>query len=216
MKLHWSHVTYRFSGIQIAVKYRIDQVTAALMIVVLCPLLALIAIAILIDNGKPVFFRQTRLGVDAQPFRIWKFRTMVNGADDLLDKEGVPKAPRVTWTGKFLRWTSLDELPNLLNIAAGQMSFVGPRPTLTAYWEHYSREQRQRFRMRPGVTGLAQVSGRNLLPLSERIRLDNEYIDEYSLWKDLGILARTLLVVVRREGMTLDRNPSSDDLTSTD
>lgn len=139
---------------------------------------------------------------------------MVQDADRLLDRRGrVGAIPRVTRIGRFLRATSLDELPQLFNILRGEMSFIGPRPGLPEHYARYSDEQRRRYAVRPGITGLAQVNGRNTLPWSQRIRWDLHYIDNYSLWLDLRILLRTIHVVVTGKGVVLDRNPDQvDDL----
>jgi lipopolysaccharide/colanic/teichoic acid biosynthesis glycosyltransferase len=198
---------------QIAVKHALDRVSAALLLVALAPLFAVVAAAVKIGDGGPVLFHHTRPGEDASPFEVLKFRTMVVDADRLLDAEGRPVGDRVTRVGRVLRSTSLDELPQLVNILRGEMSFVGPRPAIPEHVARYTEEQMRRLRMRPGITGLAQVNGRNTLPWSERIRLDNDYIDGYSLALDARILLATISVVVRREGIAPDRNPGDvDDL----
>lgn len=201
-------------SIQLGIKYFIDRCVAAVLIIVLAPLMAIVAIFVWLDDRGPVFFRQHRMGFNAKPFSIWKFRTMVEDADRLLDDQGhVVNVARVTRVGRLLRKTSLDELPQLFNIVGGQMSFVGPRPGLPEHYTRYSPVQRRRYSVRPGVTGLAQVNGRNSLPWSERIRLDLKYIDEYSLLLDLKILLRTIWVVSTGHGIVLDRNPEQvDDL----
>lgn len=183
-------------------------------LVLAVPLMAVVAVLVKLQDGGPVFFRQLRLGKGAVPFRIWKFRTMVVGADALLVDGCVPDgASRLTRVGRLLRSTGLDELPQLINILRGEMSFVGPRPTLPEHLHRYTAEEKRRFGVRPGVTGLAQVSGRNLLPWSERLRRDCAYVDGCSLWLDARILAKTVKVVLTREGVVLDRNPESvDDL----
>jgi lipopolysaccharide/colanic/teichoic acid biosynthesis glycosyltransferase len=139
---------------------------------------------------------------------------MIPDADTLLDAQGrVGGINRITRVGHWLRLTRLDELPQLINILKGEMSFVGPRPVLPSHLNRYTEFQKQRFRMKPGVTGLAQINGRNQLKWSERIRLDVEYINTYSLALDVRILIRTTGVVFRREGISLDRNPEQvDDL----
>lgn len=195
------------------VKYGLDRVVATAVLVVLTPALAAIAVAIKIDDGGPVLFRQERLGLNGRPFRVLKFRTMVVDADRYLDAMGRPTRERVTRVGRFLRSTSLDELPQLLNVIAGQMSLIGPRPALVSHLDRYTPAQRGRLRMKPGVTGLAQVTGRNSLPWSVRIELDNSYIDNYRPGLDAQILARTVYQVLTRSGVALDRNPeTADDL----
>jgi lipopolysaccharide/colanic/teichoic acid biosynthesis glycosyltransferase len=196
------------------IKYFIDRCAAAALIIVLAPLMAVVGTLVWLNDRGPVFFRQYRIGLNGKPFSIWKFRTMVQNADQLLDDKGqVTSAMRITRVGRFLRKTSLDELPQLFNIVRGQMSFIGPRPGLPEHYTRYSSEQRRRYSVRPGVTGLAQVSGRNSLPWSERIRFDLQYIDGYSLLLDVKILLRTLWVVLTGHGIVLDRNPQQvDDL----
>lgn len=197
----------------LSLKYFLDRLLAGLGLVALAPLFLLIALAVKFGDRGPVFFLHPRPGWREQPYRVWKFRTMVVDADKLLDDRGRVTGSRVTRVGKLLRFTSLDELPQLINILRGEMSLVGPRPAIMEHLPRYTPEQRERFRMKPGITGLAQVSGRNQLRWSERIRLDNEYIDDWSLALDLKILLRTLRVVLLREGVALDRNPEQvDDL----
>jgi len=193
---------------QIRIKYGIDRLVALFLTVLLTPILLLIGVVIRAVDGRPVFFRQTRSGLAGRPFRLWKFRTMVIDADELLDQSGSPTTNRLSKTGRLLRATSLDELPNLFNIFMGQMSFVGPRPTLPEQTKLYTHEQRGRLRMKPGITGLAQVSGRNTLPWSRRIELDNQYINTYSLLSDVRIMAKTVAVVLGRKGIVMDRNPN--------
>lgn len=199
------------------VKEWVDRIVAGILLLLLSPLLLLIVVLIKIDDGGPVFFRQERVGRGEQSFRIWKFRTMVPDADALLDGNGRVREDRITRVGKFLRPLSVDELPQLVNVLRGEMSIVGPRPVV---WEHlprYSRRQRRRFLMRPGITGLAQVNGRNTITWSRRLELDVAYVESFSLWLDLLILAKTIPVVLFRRGLVLDRNPEYvDDLPSGD
>jgi lipopolysaccharide/colanic/teichoic acid biosynthesis glycosyltransferase len=185
-----------------------------LLLLLLSPLLAALALAVRLGDRGPVFFLQQRPGLDAKLFKIWKFRTMVPNADRFVDRQGrVTVANRVTPVGRFLRRTSLDELPQLINILLGEMSFIGPRPISLEHLHKLKPAQRQRFRMKPGVTGLAQINGRNTLKWSKRIEYDIEYIERYSLWLDLMILARTVPVVLTGAGIVLDRNPEDvDDL----
>jgi lipopolysaccharide/colanic/teichoic acid biosynthesis glycosyltransferase len=198
--------------LHIGVKHALDRVLALALLVALSPLFGLIALLIRLDDGGPVFFRQARVGRDGKPFVIWKFRTMVPDADRLLDAHGqISDARRITSVGRLLRMTSLDELPQLINILRGEMSFIGPRPGLIEHYPRLTAEQRGRYAMRPGVTGLAQTNGRNTLPWSQRIALDLKYINEYSLWLDLKILVRTVVVVFTARGVVLDRNPEQVD-----
>jgi lipopolysaccharide/colanic/teichoic acid biosynthesis glycosyltransferase len=168
----------------------------------------IIALAVKLEDRGPIFYTQDRLGSAARRFRIWKFRSMVPDADRFLTGDGrVEDTPRVTRVGRILRQTGLDELPQLINILRGEMSIIGPRPVLPSHWDRYTEKQRGRFAMRPGITGLAQVNGRNTLSWSKRIEADLEYIEGYSLYRDLVILLRTFKVVLFREGFVMDRNP---------
>lgn len=195
------------------IKYAADRLVSSALVVALSPVFAGIALAIALDDGRPVLFIQERPGLGARVFPCFKFRTMLKNADDYVDEQGRPTRSRVTRVGKFLRFTSLDELPQLLNMALGHMSLVGPRPPIMLHLRRYDASQMQRFRMKPGLTGLAQISGRNTLKWSRRIELDNEYIDTWTLASDLKILLRTVGVVLRREGVVQDRNPEDvDDL----
>lgn len=194
-------------------KRLIDLLGAAFALVFLSPLLAAIALAIKLEDGGPVFFRQERLGYLAKPFSIWKFRTMIVDADRYLDELGRATRPRLTKVGKLLRFTSLDELAQLFNILRGDMSIVGPRPVLPDHLKHFTETQKRRFAMRPGITGLAQVNGRNQLPWSRRLAYDVEYVDNFTLFLDFKILLKTVRVVLLREGVAIDRNPEEvDDL----
>ena len=168
-------------------------------ILILIPLVILIFF-IRIRIGSPVFFRQIRPGVGGKPFEMIKFRTMTNerGADGQL----LPDAKRLTSFGRFLRSTSLDELPELWNVIKGDMSLVGPRPLLMEYLALYSPEQARRHEVRPGVTGWAQVNGRNAITWEEKFRLDVWYVDHQSLWLDIKILWLTIKKVVMREGIS--------------
>lgn len=199
---------------QIAVKYAQDRVFALLLILILSPVWLAIMLAIKLDDGGPVFFTQDRLGKDGTIFKIYKFRTMIVNADQFLDEQGrVTGKNRITRVGKFLRALSLDELPQLINIFKGEMSVIGPRPVLPSHYPRYTDYQKRRLLMKPGVTGLAQVNGRNTLKWSQRIEYDVWYIEHYSLWLDIKILLKTIKVVLSREGIVMDRNPHEvDDL----
>lgn len=174
-----------------------DRTFALLALLLLAPVLILLALAVALDSRGGVLFKQERIGLLGRRFLILKFRTMVVGAQTMgsgmLVEEG---DPRVTRLGRILRATSLDELPQLWNILAGEMSFVGPRPTLAYQVRQYDALQRQRLRLRPGVTGLAQVSGRKAIPWDDRIRMDLDYLRTVSLGTDLRILVRTVGVVL--------------------
>ena len=197
-----------------AVKRTIDVVGAGLGLVVLSPLLLALALAIRLDSRGPALFRQERLGRGRQPFRVAKFRSMRIDADDALHREYIAQLargevegeglrkltadPRVTRVGRFLRATSLDELPQLLNVLAGDMSLVGPRPALEYELEHYAPDHFARFDVRPGLTGLWQVSGRAELGFTEMLDLDAEYARTQGPLTDLRILVRTPAALVGR------------------
>lgn len=168
--------------------------------VLIVPLLGIITLIILLTEGLPVIFRQPRAGLRGVVFNIYKFRTM----RELYDEQGrlLPDDMRISKLGKFLRAASLDELPELINVLRGEMSWVGPRPLLARYLERYSPEQMRRHETLPGITGWAQVNGRNTLTWEERFRLDVWYVDHWSLGLDIKILALTLWKVIRREGIS--------------
>lgn len=182
------------------VKSAFDRTAALIGLVACSPVIAGIAIGVRISMGSPVFFRQWRPGLGGSPFRLVKFRTMSDARDG--DGNQLPDGQRLTPLGRLLRSWSLDELPQLWNVVRGDMSLVGPRPLLMQYVERYSPEQARRLQVRPGITGWAQVKGRNALDWEERFRLDVWYVDHWSLWLDAKILALTLLSVVRRQGIS--------------
>ncbi|HBI72836.1 MAG TPA: UDP-galactose phosphate transferase [Lachnospiraceae bacterium] len=182
------------------IKRCLDTVGAGLGLIVLFPFLLLIALAIRMKMGGPVLFRQMRPGLRGKPFYMYKFRTMTNkrnAAGELL-----PDEMRLTWLGHFLRTTSLDELPELFNVLKGEMSLVGPRPLLMQYMDRYTPEQARRHEVKPGITGWAQVNGRNAISWEEKFALDVWYVDNRSLWLDIKILAITIWKVFRREGIS--------------
>ena len=175
-------------------------VDLAVLAIVALPALAIgsvCGLAIRLTSRGPVFFRQQRVGMDGRPFTIWKFRTMIDGPDNPV----IPLDSHITRTGRWLRRTSLDELPQLLNVAAGEMSIVGPRPTLAYQVERYDDRQRRRLSVRPGITGLAQIHGRNAIDWASRIDHDLDYIERQSAWLDLRILTATLGAVTRGSGV---------------
>jgi undecaprenyl phosphate N,N'-diacetylbacillosamine 1-phosphate transferase len=187
------------------VKPLLDRAGAAAALVVLSPVLAILAVAVVVDSGRPVFFRQPRLGRDGRPFRMVKFRTMRAGAPAAFLPDGstlVEAAdPRVTRVGRILRETSLDELPQLINVLRGEMSLVGPRPDLVEQRALYDGEDAHKLRVRPGITGLSQVSGRNGLPWRDRLKIDARYARSVSPGLDARIVLRTLGVLARRDGI---------------
>jgi lipopolysaccharide/colanic/teichoic acid biosynthesis glycosyltransferase len=179
-----------------------DLVVGIPLALVASPFLALIAVAIVLESGGPVFYVDQRIGAGGRPFRMLKFRTMVRGAvDQGMGRLVAVSDKRITRVGAALRRWSADELPQILNVLRGDMSIVGPRPTYAEQVARYTDRDRGRLRTKPGVTGLAQVSGRNDLTWRERIDLDLAYIERLSLWLDLGILLRTPLVVIRGIGL---------------
>jgi undecaprenyl phosphate N,N'-diacetylbacillosamine 1-phosphate transferase len=188
--------------LQLALKRVFDLVLSLLGLVVLAPVLALIALCISLDSPGDVFFKLRVAGRDGKPFDQWKFRTMIQNARDTAHRfETSATDPRITHVGRFLRRWSLDELPQLWNVVRGDMSLVGPRPAFLEVAQRYSPEQARRLQMRPGLTGLAQLQGRNLLPWEQRIVLDIAYIDRYSLWLDTKTLWRTIPLLLRGTGV---------------
>ena len=179
-----------------------DISAAALALLILFPVIAVVAWQINRKMGSPVLFRQTRPGLDGKPFEMIKFRTM----KDAVDAQGnpLPDSERLTPFGQFLRSSSLDELPELWNVLKGDMSLVGPRPLLMEYLPLYTPEQYRRHEVRPGVTGWAQINGRNALSWEEKFRLDVWYVDNRSLWLDIKILFLTVKKVVVRDGIRAD------------
>ena len=177
-----------------------DIIAASLALLLLAPVLVVLALFVRLKLGAPIFFRQVRPGRGARPFEMIKFRTMTD--DRGADGELLPDSVRLTSFGRFLRSTSLDELPELINVMKGDMSLVGPRPLLMEYVELYSDEQARRMEVRPGVTGWAQVNGRNALSWDQKFTLDVWYVDNRSIWLDLKILWLTALMVVRRDGIS--------------
>jgi len=183
-----------------AVKRGVDLCGSALGLVILSPLLAAVAVAVRASMGRPVLFCQERPGLGSAPFTLCKFRTM----RDARDAEGrpLPDADRLTRLGRLLRSLSLDELPGFFNVLKGDMSLVGPRPLLPEYLGRYDSEQARRHDVRPGITGWAQVNGRNALEWEEKLRLDVWYVDHQNLLLDLKILFMTFFMIFRREGIS--------------
>lgn len=178
-----------------------DILISGVAALVLLPLLAMVALAVALLLGRPVFFTQLRPGLDGRPFKIVKFRTMI---DQSRAKEGASDAERLTRFGRLLRSTSLDELPELGNVLRGDMSLVGPRPLLVHYLPHYDAFQQRRHEVRPGLTGWAQVNGRNAISWEEKFALDVWYVDHVSFRLDLKILLITLARVLFRHGISAE------------
>ena len=188
--------------LQLSAKRIMDVVLAILGLIVFVPLLLVCAIAIKLNSRGPVFFRLPVAGLRGKGFDQIKLRTMVHGAREIGDRfETSSGDPRITRVGHFLRRWSIDELPQLWNVLRGEMSIVGPRPAFFEIASKYSADQARRLAMRPGLTGLAQVQGRNSLPWPERVELDIFYVQHHSLWLDCEIIARTIPVLFQGEGV---------------
>jgi len=195
------------------IKRILDAGGASAGLVLLSPVIGAAALAVLISLGRPVIFKQIRPGLGGRPFTMYKFRTMTPPNPG--EVYYLTDADRLTKAGRFLRRTSLDELPTLWNVVKGDMSLVGPRPLLMEYLPRYSREQARRHHVRPGITGWAQVHGRQTVPFSERFEMDVWYVDNWSLKLDLRILLRTLGDVVRSSGVVVGQvDDGPEDLSS--
>lgn len=181
------------------VKRILDIILSLLAIIILSPLLIIISILVLIFMGWPILFKQPRSGKNEKIFNMYKFRTMTNKKDK--DGNLLPDDQRLPKFGKILRSTSLDELPELINIIKGDMSFIGPRPLLVKYLPYYTKEEHHRHDVRPGLTGWAQVNGRNLVNWDERFKLDLEYVNNISFLLDLKTIIKTVEIVFKREGI---------------
>ena len=199
--------------LQLGLKRLLDFATSGVVLVLLFPVLGLIAVAVRLFVGSPVFFAQERLGHRGKSFHIYKFRTMA----DTRDSSGqlLPDAQRLARLGRILRRTSLDELPELFNVLGGEMSLVGPRPLLARYQNRYTPEQARRHEAKPGITGLAQISGRNALGWEERFALDVWYVDHWNLWLDTKILVLTAWKVLRGEGISQPGQATAEEFMGT-
>jgi sugar transferase EpsL len=185
-----------------AIKRVVDIVGASVGIILFAPVMLVVSLLVLLTMGRPVLFRQQRPGLRGKPFTLYKFRTM----RDVRTPSGelLPDELRLTTFGKWLRSTSLDELPELFNVLKGDMSLVGPRPLLMEYLPRYSPEQARRHEVKPGITGWAQVNGRNALSWEEKFRMDVWYVDNWNLWLDMKILLLTIWKVLKREGISAE------------
>lgn len=179
-----------------------DVIASAVFLIVLSPLMLVIAALVWANAGSPVIFKQVRPGLHGRPFTLYKFRTMTDARDE--NGRLLPDEQRLTKFGRFLRSTSLDELPELFNVLKGDMSLVGPRPLLMEYLPLYTPEQARRHEVRPGITGWAQVNGRNAISWEEKFKYDVWYVDNWSLWLDLKILFMTIVAVLRRNGISAE------------
>ncbi|KNE18795.1 sugar transferase [Virgibacillus pantothenticus] len=191
-------------------KRPMDFILSLIAIIVLSPLLIVIAILVKTKLGTPILFKQRRPGMNEEIFTMYKFRTMTNEEDD--NGYLLPDSERLTKFGEFLRSTSLDELPELFNILKGDMSIVGPRPLLERYLPYYSKVEKLRHTVRPGLTGLAQVNGRNNLEWSDRLEIDIEYVRNINLLLDLSIILKTITKTIRSEDITVVDKSSIKDL----
>jgi undecaprenyl phosphate N,N'-diacetylbacillosamine 1-phosphate transferase len=191
-----------------------DLTTAALGLALTSPLLAIAALAVRLSSTGPILFRQERVGRDFRPFTIYKFRTMVADAGQRGGLLTAGADPRITRVGRWLRATKIDELPQLINVLKGDMSIVGPRPTLPYQVELYNDFQRIRLLVKPGITGWAQVNGRNAISWEQRIKFDVWYVENWSLWLDVKILLKTVTVVIRKEGLYGEGGVNDDFLSS--
>ena len=193
---------------QMAIKNILSRLIALVSIVILSPIILVVAILIKVNLGSPIFFKQTRIGKDNKEFKMIKFRSMRDGRDkngDLLSDE-----ERLTKFGKFIRSTSLDELPELLNILIGNMAIVGPRPLLIQYLPLYSEEQLTRHNVLPGLTGLAQINGRNAISWTKKFDFDIYYVEHWNLWLDIKIFFMTFKKLFIREGINKEGNVTTE------
>lgn len=191
------------------VKRLLDFFFSLTILTLLLPFLLVVAILIKLDSKGPIIFKQYRIGKNGAIFKVWKFRTMINNAEKLgTGLKTAERDPRITKIGNYLRKLSVDELPQLINILKGDMSFIGPRPAPVQHLEEYSESERGRLEVLPGITGWAQVNGRNKLTWPERIEKDIWYVQNISIWLDTKILFMTLKVVLLSEGVYSGRNDS--------
>lgn len=195
--------------VTVSIKRIFDVVMAIVLLILLFPLLIILALMVRIELGSPILFEQERPGWRGHRFKMYKFRTMT----DDLDENGNLRsdADRLTLFGKFLRNYSLDELPELVNVLRGEMSLVGPRPLLMHYLERYSPEEARRHEVKPGITGWAQVNGRNAISWSEKFKLDVWYVDNWNLALDLKILYLTIVKVLKKEGITQANHATAEE-----
>lgn len=196
-----------------SIKYTVDRLLAAIALILLSPFIGVLAIAIYFQMGSPIIFSQPRGGKDNSVFTFYKFRTMTDERDS--DGKLLPDMERLTPLGEFLRQTSLDELPQLWNVLRGEMSFIGPRPFVAKYLDRYTPDQARRHAVNPGITGWAQINGRNSISWEEKFELDLWYIDRWSLGLDLKILVLTVVKIVSKEGVDEDQNTTSTEFMGT-
>lgn len=191
------------------IKYFVDRLIAAIALLIFSPLILVLAILIRFNLGSPIFFTQQRPGKDGKIFTFYKFRTMTDAKD--ANGNLLSDGDRMTPFGTLLRKSSLDELPQLLNVLKGDMSLVGPRPLMVHYLQLYNSEQARRHEVLPGITGLAQTSGRNTLDWDKRLKLDVAYVDNWSLWLDFKILLATVWKVIKKDGINQEGHATCED-----
>jgi len=191
-----------------------DLILTIPALVVLSPVMLMVAVLVRMRLGAPILFRQQRPGLHGEPFTVYKFRTMMDARD--VKEQLLPDAERLTPFGRFLRSTSLDELPAFWNVVKGEMSLVGPRPLLMQYLERYSPEQARRHEVKPGITGWAQVNGRNTISWEEKFKLDIWYVDNYSFMLDIAILVRTIKNTFKREGINSKTHATMEEFIGED
>lgn len=200
-------------GIQTLVKRLSDIVISVTCLLLLSPVLLVLAALVRLKLGSPIVFCQERPGLNGRPFVILKFRTMTDAC--AADGKVLPDCERLPPFGRFLRSTSLDELPELINVLTGKMSLVGPRPLMMKYLGRYTPEQARRHEVKPGITGWAQINGRNAVTWEDKFKLDVWYVDNWSLWLDAKILLRSAIAVVKRENVTQDGRATVDEFMGT-
>lgn len=188
----------------------VDLILVISGLLIVWPVLALVAVLVWVKHGWPVLFTQQRAGLGGKPFRLYKFRTMTNERDG--EGKLLADAHRLTPLGRFLRNTSIDELPELYNVIKGDMALVGPRPLFMRYLPYYTKRELLRHTVKPGITGWAQIHGRNFLPWEERLALDVWYVENRSLWLDFRILFQTIVKVIARDGVSADPDDAETDL----
>lgn len=193
------------------IKRSFDIIVSILALVILAIPMLIVAICIKMEDGSPVVFKQLRMGKNLKPFYIYKFRTMKTQREELNSE--LTHEEMVTKVGKILRATSIDELPQLINILKGEMSFIGPRPWIMEYYEFFTEEQKRRSKVKPGITGLAQANGRNALNIFRKIDYDLEYVNNMSLWLDIKIFFLSIIAVIKKTNAEISENGIKDELT---
>ena len=177
-----------------------DNVLCVLLLIISFPIFIISAIAIKLDSEGPVFFVQERTGLGGKSFKIYKFRGMVNNALEIGPELTQPNDPRITRVGKFLRRTSIDELPQLINVLKGEMSLIGPRPEIISITSNFDSRQKEVFKFKPGITGYSQINGRQKLSPEQRVKMEIEYYSKSNFWSDLMIVTSTIKVILNNEG----------------